>query len=60
MASAATLLAIAIAADRHQISVAATKHDAQAATTASKTLVRDAATVKAGDTALSSSLKLLS
>jgi hypothetical protein len=49
-----------LAADLEQISVAATKADATSASTATKLLIRDAATIRAADDALTSSLKLQS
>ena len=47
-----------LAADLEQISVAATKRDAASASSATKLLIRDAATIRGADDALTSSLKL--
>lgn len=47
-----------LGADLEQISVAATKRDAASATAATRLLIRDAATIRAADDALSSALKL--
>jgi hypothetical protein len=48
----------AIAADLRQITAAATKHDAATARSATLALIKDASTVKAGDTAITSGLHL--
>jgi hypothetical protein len=48
----------ALAADLEQISVAARKRDAAAASAATRKLIRDAATIRAADDALTSALKL--
>jgi len=47
-----------LAADLEQISVAATERDAASASAATKLLIRDAATIRGADDALTSSLKL--
>ena len=48
----------AVAADLGQIATAATRHDAATARTATLSLIRDAATVKSGDTGISAGLHL--
>jgi hypothetical protein len=47
-----------VAADLSQIAAAATKHDATTARSATLALIRDASTVKAGDTAITAGLHL--